>query len=334
MKAIEIRGAGGPEVLHVTDREKPELKAGEVLVKVQAAGINRPDVAQREGSYPPPKGASDLPGLEVAGVIVEGDVSGTNLNIGDEVCALTPGGGYAEYVAVPAAHCLPIPKGLSMIEAAGLPETYFTVWVNVFDRVGLAEGETLLVHGGASGIGTTAIQIAKAMGNTVYATVGSDERVEAIEKLGCDHGINYKTQDFVEEIAKLTDKRGVDVILDMVAGDYVGKNIRCLADDGRLSMIAIMGGRMGELDAARIVFKRLTVTGSSLRPRTDEYKAKIARALEEKVWPLIESGAIKPVVHAVFDYTEIQKAHELMDAGEQIGKIIITFGDKQQVFKL
>lgn len=329
MKAIEINGAGGPEVLQVVDRPKPELKPGEVLIQVKAAGINRPDVAQREGNYPPPPGASDLPGLEVAGIIVEGDVSGTNLKIGDEVCALTPGGGYAEYVAAPAAHCLPIPKGLTMEEAAGLPETYFTVWVNVFDRASLAEGESLLVHGGASGIGTTAIQIAKAMGNTVYATAGSDERVKAIEAMGCDKGINYKTQDFVEEIKTLTNKRGVDVILDMVAGDYVDKNIRCLAEDGRLTMIAIMGGRMGELDAARIVFKRLTVTGSSLRPRSDEYKAKIARELEEKVWPLIESGAIKPQVHAVFDYTDIQKAHEMMDAGEQIGKIIITFKDSE-----
>ncbi len=329
MKAIEINGAGGPEVLQVVGREKPVLKSGEVLVRVRAAGINRPDVAQREGSYPPPAGASDLPGLEVAGEIVDGDVSGTHHQIGDAVCALTPGGGYAEYVAVQASHCLPIPKGLSMVEAAGLPETYFTVWVNVFDRVDLSKGETLLVHGGASGIGTSAIQIAKAMGHTVYATAGSDERVAAIEALGCDKGINYKTQDFVAEIKTLTNKRGVDVILDMVAGDYVSKNISCLAEDGRLSMIAIMGGRMGELDAARIVFKRLTVTGSSLRPRSDEYKAKIARALEENVWPLLESGAIKPVVHAVFDYSEIKKAHEMMDAGEQIGKIIITFPDSE-----
>lgn len=327
MKAIEINGAGGPEVLQVVEREKPQLKAGEVLVRVKAAGINRPDVAQREGHYPAPPGASDLPGLEVAGVIVEGDVSNTNHQIGDEVCALTPGGGYAEYVAVQAGHCLAIPKGLTMVEAAGLPETYFTVWVNVFDRVGLEKGETLLVHGGASGIGTSAIQIAKAMGNTVYATAGSDDRVDAIEALGCDKGINYKTQDFVEEIKTLTNKRGVDVILDMVAGDYVSKNIKCLAEDGRLSMIAIMGGRMGELDAARIVFKRLTVTGSSLRPRTDEYKTKIARALESNVWPLIESNAIKPVVHAVFNYDEVRKAHEMMDAGDQIGKIIITFPD-------
>lgn len=329
MKAIEINGAGGPEVLQVVEREKPVLKSGEVLLRVRAAGINRPDVAQREGSYPPPADASDLPGLEVAGEIVDGDVSGTHHQIGDAVCALTPGGGYAEYVAVQASHCLPIPKGLSMVEAAGLPETYFTVWVNVFDRVDLSKGETLLVHGGASGIGTSAIQIAKAMGHTVYATAGSDERVAAIEALGCDKGINYKTQDFVAEIKALTNKRGVDVILDMVAGDYVSKNISCLAEDGRLSMIAIMGGRMGELDAARIVFKRLTVTGSSLRPRSDEYKAKIARALEENVWPLLESGAIKPVVHAVFDYSEIKKAHEMMDAGEQIGKIIITFPDSE-----
>ena len=329
MKAIEINGAGGPEVLQVVEREKPELKAGEVLLRVRAAGINRPDVAQREGNYPPPPNASDLPGLEVAGEIVDGDISGTNYQIGDAVCALTPGGGYAEYVAVQASHCLPIPKGLSMIEAAGLPETYFTVWVNVFDRVGLSKGETLLVHGGASGIGTSAIQIAKAMGHTVYATAGTDERVRAIEALGCDKGINYKTQDFVAEIKGLTNKRGVDVILDMIAGDYVSKNIRCLAEDGRLSMIAIMGGRMGELDAASIVFKRLTVTGSSLRARSDEYKAKIARALEENVWPLLESGAIKPVIHAVFDYSEIKKAHEMMDAGEQIGKIIITFPDNE-----
>ncbi len=329
MKAIEINGAGGPEVLQVVEREKPELKAGEVLLRVRAAGINRPDVAQREGNYPPPPNASDLPGLEVAGEIVDGDISGTNYQIGDAVCALTPGGGYAEYVAVQASHCLPIPKGLSMIEAAGLPETYFTVWVNVFDRVGLSKGETLLVHGGASGIGTSAIQIAKAMGHTVYATAGTDERVRAIEALGCDKGINYKTQDFVAEIKGLTNKRGVDVILDMIAGDYVSKNIRCLAEDGRLSMIAIMGGRIGELDAASIVFKRLTVTGSSLRARSDEYKAKIARALEENVWPLLESGAIKPVIHAVFDYSEIKKAHEMMNAGEQIGKIIITFPDNE-----
>lgn len=334
MKAIEINGAGGPEVLQVVEREKPELKAGEVLLRVRAAGINRPDVAQREGNYPPPPNASDLPGLEVAGEIVDGDISGTNYQIGDAVCALTPGGGYAEYVAVQASHCLPIPKGLSMIEAAGLPETYFTVWVNVFDRVGLSKGETLLVHGGASGIGTSAIQIAKAMGHTVYATAGTDERVRAIEALGCDKGINYKTQDFVAEIKGLTNKRGVDVILDMIAGDYVSKNIRCLAEDGRLSMIAIMGGRIGELDAASIVFKRLTVTGSSLRARSDEYKAKIARALEENVWPLLESGAIKPVIHAVFDYSEIKKAHEMMNAGEQIGKIIITFPDNEQLFKL
>lgn len=325
MKAIEISQPGGPEVLTVVEREKPVLKAGEVLIKVSAAGINRPDVFQRKGSYPPPADASDLPGLEVAGVIVEGDVSGTDLKIGDRVCALTPGGGYAEYCAAPAGNCLPIPKGLSDIEAAGLPETYFTVWTNVFDRGALAKDEALLVHGGASGIGTTAIQLARAFGNTVYATVGSDERVKAVEALGANKGINYKTQDFVEEIKALTNGKGVNVILDMVSGEYVNRNINSLADDGRIVIIAQLGGSKATIDTNQLMRRRLTITGSTLRPRSPAFKTEIARSLQKHVWPLLEAGKIKPVIYATFPFEKVVEAHTMMDAGEQIGKIILTF---------
>ena len=296
MKAIEISQPGGPEVLTLVERPKPELKPGQVLIKVKAAGINRPDVFQRLGNYPPPSDASDLPGLEVAGEIVEGDVSGTNFKIGDMVCALTPGGGYAEYCAAPAGNCLPIPEGLSLVEAATLPETYFTVWSNVFDRGQLKKGETLLVHGGASGIGTTAILLARAFGHTVYATVGSDERVAAVEALGASKGINYKTQDFVEEIKTLTNGRGVDVILDMVAGEYINRNLQCLAEDGRTVIIAQLGGSKATINSNMLMRRRLTVTGSTLRPRTPEFKTEIARALEANVWPLFGSGQLKPVV--------------------------------------
>ena len=324
MKAIEISQPGGPEVLTLVERPKPELKPGQVLIKVKAAGINRPDVFQRQGSYPPPSDASDLPGLEVAGEIVEGDVSGTNFKIGDMVCALTPGGGYAEYCAAPAGNCLPIPEGLSLVEAATLPETYFTVWSNVFDRGQLKKGETLLVHGGASGIGTTAILLARAFGHTVYATVGSDERVAAVEALGAEKGINYKTQDFVEEIKTLTNGRGVDVILDMVAGEYINRNLQCLAEDGRTVIIAQLGGSKATINSNMLMRRRLTVTGSTLRPRTPEFKTEIAHALEANVWPLFGSGQLKPVVYATFPFADVQKAHAMMDAGEQIGKIVLT----------
>lgn len=323
MKAIEISRPGGPEVLQLVERPVPELGAGEVLIRVSAAGINRPDVFQRKGAYPPPPGASDLPGLEVAGEIVGGDAAAGGFKLGDRVCALVAGGGYAEYCVAPVQQCLPVPVGLSEIEAAGLPETYFTVWSNVFDRGQLSPGESLLVHGGASGIGTTAIQLARAFGNTVYATAGSDERVQAIEALGANQGINYRTQDFVAEIKQLTQGRGVDVILDMVAGDYVARNIDCLADGGRSVMIALLGGSKATIPCDQILRRRLTLTGSTLRPRPVEFKAAIARQLREKVWPLIEAGKIKPVVHATFNLAEASQAHAMMDAGEQIGKIVL-----------
>ncbi len=324
MKAVEISQPGGPEVLVLVDRPVPEPKAGEVLIKVAAAGINRPDVFQRKGAYPPPPGASDLPGLEIVGEIVGGDLAVGGWRLGDRVCALVPGGGYAEYCVAHATQCLPVPAGLSDIEAAGLPETYYTVWSNVFDRGRLAAGETLLVHGGASGIGTTAIQIAKAMGHTVYATVGSDDRVNAVEALGADKGINYKTHDFVQEIKDLTQGRGVDVILDMVAGDYINRDLSCLADDGRIVIIALLGGAKATIDCNQVMRRRLTVTGSTLRPRGPEFKAQIAQSLKAHVWPLLESGKIRPVIHATFPLARACDAHAMMDSGEQIGKIILT----------
>ncbi|NYT76662.1 NAD(P)H-quinone oxidoreductase [Alcaligenaceae bacterium] len=324
MKAVEISTPGGPEVLKLVDRPMPEPKAGEVLIKVSAAGINRPDVFQRKGAYPPPAGASDLPGLEVAGEIVGGDVGATGLKVGDRVCALLAGGGYAEYCVAPAEQCLPVPVGLSDVEAAGLPETYFTVWSNVFDRGQLSGDDILLVHGGASGIGTTAIQLATAMGHKVYATAGSDERVTAIENLGAIQGINYRTHDFVEEIKKATAGRGVDVILDMVAGDYINRDLACLADDGRIVIIALLGGAKATIDCSQVMRRRLTVTGSTLRPRPVAFKAEIAHALKQRVWPLLESGKIKPIVHATFPLAQASDAHAMMDAGEQIGKIILT----------
>jgi len=324
MKAVEISQPGGPEVLKLVERPTPEPKAGEVLVKVSAAGINRPDVFQRKGHYPAPPGASDLPGLEVAGEIVGGDVGDTGLKVGDKVCALLAGGGYAEYCAIPAAQCLPVPKGLSDIEAAGLPETYFTVWSNVFDRGRLSAGESLLVHGGASGIGTTAVQLATALGHKVYATAGSDERARAVEGLGAVLGINYRSQDFVEEIKKATNGRGVDVVLDMVAGEYVNRNINCVADDGRIVIIALLGGAKATIDCSQILRRRVTVTGSTLRPRPVAFKAEIARALKQHVWPLLEQGKIRPVVHATFPLERASDAHAMMDAGEQIGKIVLT----------
>lgn len=324
MKAVEISKPGGPEVLKLVERPMPEPKAGEVVIKVSAAGVNRPDVFQRAGSYPPPPGASDLPGLEVAGEIVGGDAAAGGFAVGDKVCALTAGGGYAEYCIAPAQHCLPIPKGLSEIEAAGLPETYFTVWSNVFERGRLSAGEALLVHGGASGIGTTAVQLATAMGNAVYATVGSDERARAVEKLGALKGINYRSQDYVEEIKALTGGKGVNVVLDMVAGDYINRDIQCLADEGRIVIIALLGGPKGMVDFSQLMRRRLTVTGSTLRPRSVEFKGQIARALKQNVWPLLEAGKIKPIVHATFPLAQACDAHAMMEAGEQIGKIVLT----------
>lgn len=323
MTAIEITTPGGPEVLQPAQRKRPEPKAGQVVIKVAAAGVNRPDVAQRAGSYPPPPGASDLPGLEVAGEIVGGYPEAGGFAIGDQVCALTPGGGYAEYCVVDARHCLPIPKGLTHVEAAGLPETFFTVWANVFQRGALTQGESLLVHGGASGIGTSAIQLARALGHTVFATAGSDERVEVINQLGAV-GINYRTQKFEEVVLEQTEGRGVDVILDMVAGDYVARDIRCLADDGRLVLIAVLGGRHSEIDSAQVLRRRLTITGSTLRPRSDDFKAELASGLRATVWPLIEAGKIKPLVHATFDLKDASDAHRMMESGEQIGKVILT----------
>lgn len=324
MRVIEIKEPGAPEVLVVGERPEPKPATGEVLIKVAAAGINRPDVFQRLGNYAPPPGASDIPGLEVAGEIVGGDVAGSAFKVGDQVCALVAGGGYAEYCVAPVAQCLPIPEGLTLVQAAGLPETYFTVWSNVFDRGGLSGNETLLVHGGASGIGTTAIQLATAMGHRVFATAGSDERVKAVEALGAIKGINYKTQDFVEEIKALTDNRGVDVILDMVAGDYIGRNIKCLADDGRIVIIATLGGTKSSFNSSELMRRRLTVTGSTLRPRPVAFKSEIAQKLQAQVWPLLSSGKIKPIIYATLPLEEAAKGHAMMEAGEQIGKIIMT----------
>jgi len=324
MKAIEISRPGEPQVLRLCERPQPVPAADEVLIKVAAAGVNRPDVAQRMGAYPPPPGASDLPGLEVAGEIVGGDAEKFGWKIGDQVCALLTGGGYAEYCAAPAQQCLPIPKGWSLIEAAGLPETFFTVWSNVFDRARLQPGESLLVHGGASGIGTTATQLATALGSTVIATAGSDARARAVEALGAVRGINYRTEDFVEVVKTITGGQGVNVILDMVAGDYTARNIRCLADDGRLVLIAMLGGSQAQIDCWQVMRRRLTITGSTLRARSVAFKAQIAQALRDKVWPLLEQRRIQPVIHATLPLADAAQAHAMMQAGEHVGKIILT----------
>ncbi len=324
MRAIEIKTPGGPEMLVMGERPMPVPAKGEVLIKVAAAGVNRPDVFQRQGNYAPPPGASDIPGLEVAGEIVSGDLATSKFSIGDQVCALVAGGGYAEFCVAPVAQCLPIPQGLSLIEAAGLPETYFTVWSNVFDRARLSGDESFLVHGGASGIGTTAIQIAHAMGHTVYTTVGSDERAQAVLALGADHAINYKTKDFVEEIKSLTNGKGVNVILDMVAGDYIKRDIKCLADDGRIVIIATLGGGKSEFNATELMVRRLTITGSTLRARPISFKADIAATLEQRIWPLLAAGKIKPIIHTTMPLDQASQAHTMMEAGEQIGKIILS----------
>jgi len=323
MRAIEISKYGGPEVLTLCERPMPEPKPGEVLIKVAAAGVNRPDVFQRTGNYPVPPGASDLPGLEVAGTIVSGDLGDSGLAIGDRVCALAQGGGYAEYCTAPVAQCLPVPKGLSDIDAASLPETFFTVWSNVFDRGHLSGDETLLVQGGTSGIGVAAIQMAKALGHRVFATAGTDEKARACEQLGAERGINYRSEDFAAVVKQLTGDRGVDVILDMVAGDYLPREIQCLADDGRIVVIALLGGAKSEVNLSQVMRRRLTITGSTLRPRPVAFKAAIAQALRAKVWPLLESGAIKPVIAQTFPLEQAADAHRLMESSTHIGKIML-----------
>jgi NADPH:quinone reductase len=325
MRAIEISQFGAPEVLRETTRPDPVPGAGEVLIRVAASGVNRPDVLQRKGAYAPPPGASDLPGLEVAGTLIGGDIAATGLKPGDRVCALLPGGGYAEMCVAPAAQVLPSPATLTDIEAASLPETVFTVWQNVFEIAKLKAGEWLLVQGGSSGIGVTAIQLAKAMGAKVIVTAGSDEKCAACVALGADHAINYKTQDFAVEVARLTEKRGVDVILDMVAGEYVAREVKCLADDGRLAIIAVQGGTKSELDTGAVLRKRLAITGSTLRARSVAYKGELARALREKVWPLIDAGRIKPVIHQVFDAARAAEAHALMESSTHVGKIVLRW---------
>jgi len=324
MRAVEISQPGGPEVLKVADVPRPAPKPNEILVKVAAAGVNRPDVAQRAGLYPPPPGASPLPGLEIAGEVVELGAGARNWKVGDKVCALANGGGYAELCAVPELQALPIPKGLSMVEAASLPETFFTVWGNVYDRGRLAPGETLLVQGGTSGIGVTAIQMAAATGNRVFATAGSDEKVAACLKLGAEKAFNYKTQDWVAEVKAATGGKGVNVILDMVGGDYVPKELKCLAEEGRLVFIAFLRGPKTEVSIADVMTRRLTITGSTLRPRTSEFKGYLARNLREKIWPLIESGRIKPQVYKTFPLAEAAEAHRLMESSQHIGKIVLT----------
>jgi NADPH2:quinone reductase len=328
MKAVEITSFGPPDVLRLGERPAPVAGEGELLIRVSASGVNRPDVLQRTGNYPVPPGASDIPGLEVAGVVVGGDAEAmaqAGLKVGDRVCALVAGGGYAELCVAPVGQCLPVPAGLSDIEAASLPETFFTVWSNVFDRVRLQKGETLLIQGGSSGIGVTAIQMAKALGATVLVTAGSDDKCAACLALGADHAINYKTSDFAEEVKKLTAGQGVNVILDMVAGSYVAREVECLAEDGRLVIIAVQGGLKAEFNAGLVLRKRLTVTGSTLRPRSIEFKAAIAAALRDKVWPLIASGAIKPVIHSTFVAADAAQAHALMESNQHIGKIVLTW---------
>jgi NADPH:quinone reductase len=323
MRAIEIRQPGPPDVLQLCERPRPELKPGEVLIKVHAAGVNRPDVLQRLGHYPVPPGASDLPGLEVAGEIVEGDVTGGPFKLGDMICALVQGGGYAEYCAAPLQQCLPVPAGLTPLEAASLPETFFTVWSNVFDRSRLAGDDTLLVQGGSSGIGVTAIQVAAAFGHRVFATAGSDDKCRACEALGAERAINYRTEDFVAVVKELTGGKGVDVVLDMVAGEYVGREIDCLADDGRIALIALLGGSKATVDLGQVLRRRLSISGSTLRPRPVAFKAAIAWRLQEKVWPLIELGKIKPVIFKAFPLEQAAQAHALMESSTHVGKIML-----------
>lgn len=326
MKAIVITQPGAPEVLQLAERPQPICAPNEVLVKVEASGVNRPDVSQRKGHYPPPAWTSpDIPGLEIAGTIIEIGINTTGWKVGDKVCALVTGGGYAEFCSVPEGQCLPIPENLSFIEAASLPETFFTVWSNVFDRGALKNSESLLVHGGSSGIGVAAIQMANALGSTVYVTAGSDEKCRFCESLGAAKAINYKTENFKEVILQLTNAGGVDVILDMVGGDYTQNNIKSLADDGRLVLINMMMGKDVQVDLSIIMSKRLTITGSTLRSRNTEFKSAIARNLEKTIWPLLASGKIKPVIYAVFPANEAAEAHRLMESSAHIGKIVLKW---------
>jgi len=324
MNAIEIREPGGPEVLVSARRPVPTPGRNEVLIKVRGAGLNRPDVFQRLGLYPPPPGASDIPGLEVSGEVIALGEGVAGIRVGDRVCALVSGGGYAEYVVAPVPQCLPVPAGLDLLEAAALPETFFTVWTNVFDRGRLKAGETLLVHGGASGIGTTAIQMASAMGSRVFATAGSEERCRFCESLGAELAINYREQDFVEACRVATSGRGIDVILDMVAGDYLPRDVELAAVEGRIVIIAFLGGTRAELDWRPVMGKRLTITGSTLRPQSVAAKGDIARALKEKVWPLIEAGRVRPQIYKVFGLSAVVEAHRLMDSGKHSGKILLS----------
>jgi NADPH2:quinone reductase len=328
MKAIEISSYGAPDVLRLTERPAPVSGAGEVLIRVAASGVNRPDVLQRKGHYPVPPGASDLPGLEVAGEIIEGDataMAAAGLKLGDRVCALVAGGGYAELCVAPVGQCLPVPVGLSDIEAASLPETFFTVWSNVFDRARLQPGETLLIQGGTSGIGVTAIQLAKAAGATVIATAGSDDKCAACIALGADHAINYRSQDFATEVLRITEGRGANVVLDMVAGSYVARELSCLAEDGRLAIIAVQGGIDAQFDAGMVLRRRLTISGSTLRPRPVAFKSAIASALRATVWPWLTTGRIKPVIHQVFPAAQAAQAHTLMETNQHIGKLVLSW---------
>jgi len=324
MIAIEIRAPGGPEVLVPVERPTPVPAPGEVLIKVAAAGVNRPDIFQRLGRYAPPPGASDIPGLEVAGTIEQLGPEVRDWRIGDEVCALVAGGGYAEYCAAPAPQCLPLPRGLDLIAAAAIPETFFTVWTNVFERGRLQAGESLLVHGGSSGIGTTAIQLARARGARVFATAGSAAKCEACERLGAERAINYREADFAAVVRDLTGGRGVDVVLDMVGGEYFARNIDVLALEGRLVEIATLHGVKAELNIQTIMGRRLTITGSTLRPRPVAEKGAIAAALRQHVWPLLESAAVRPIVHATFPLRDAAEAHRVMEAGAHIGKLVLV----------
>lgn len=324
MKAIDPSETGGPEVLTLAERPVPAPKEGEVLIRVAAAGVNRPDVIQRLGAYPPPPGAPSIPGLEVAGEIVAVGSGVAGLSVGDGVCALVAGGGYAEYVAAPAGSCLPIPEGVSLIDAAGLPETYFTVWSNLFQRAGAKKGETALIHGGTSGIGTTATQLCRAFGITSITTNGSDEKCAASREWGADHAINYKTQDYVEEVEKICGETAVNVVLDMVGGDYVLRNMKLMAPEGRHVSIAVQGGPTAEIPIWMIMQKRLHLTGSTLRPRGAEFKASIAAALREKVWPLFGEGKLRTATDRSLPLADAAEAHRIMEAGDHVGKIILT----------
>jgi NADPH2:quinone reductase len=326
MTVVEIAAPGGPEQLKTARRPVPKPASGEVLVRVAAAGVNRPDVMQRQGRYPPPPGASDLPGLEIAGEIVALGAGVSGLKVGDRVTALLPGGGYAEYAAAAAPLCLPIPEGLNMVEAAALPETFFTVWTNLFDRGGCKAGEAVLIHGGTSGIGTTAIQLAAAWGARVFATAGSEEKARACERFGAARGIDYRTEDFVEVIRQETAGRGVDVILDLVGGSYLARNLEAAAVEGRLVVISLIGGARAEINLLTIMSKRLTLTGSTLRARTVAQKAAVAEALHRNVWPLLSAGRVRPIIHATFPLAEASEAHRLMETSTHIGKIVLTIG--------